>query len=448
MNLYSETQNKYIQERLPNIVKRAAKIKLKTLEPTIDEYKKGINIIIDFIIEKKRIIYGGYALNQFIIHKNKKEAIYDNETETPDIEFYSPDPINDLIELCNIFEDNKFKYVQGKSAQHKETYSLFSNFENYCDISYVPTIVYKNMPTKSINKLLLIHPHYMYIDILRMFNDPMTSHWRWEKTWKRQFLLQKYYPFPDNKGIIKNNEPKIISKLLDFIKNKETMILFNYFAYNYFIKSIKGVTLDIPYIDIISINYVEDCLNIYNFLKNLNVNIEFNEYYPFYQFYGCKCSITINKKPIVNIYHNNHMCIPLIKNNGFNIVTFPYAIMMLLILIEKTKIDKEFHIQQNYKKMFSNLLNARNKYLRKYNKTILDNTPFKEFNIGCIGTTMTQPRMYRLELIKKKEAGKKMTFMYTPSTDKNEVKSTYVFRNTSGNLINNPKNKKIKIDKS
>ena len=85
----------------------------------------------------------------------------------------------DLVELCNLYE-NKYKYIQRKGAQHEETYKIFVNFK-YCDISYVPLRIYNGIKTIVIDGINYTHPHFMLIDYLRMFNDPMNAAWRWEK---------------------------------------------------------------------------------------------------------------------------------------------------------------------------------------------------------------------------------------------------------------------------
>ena len=456
LNLYTTSQSEYIKKNLDKLAKAAAKQKLLLLEPTIDEYKKVMNIIKDYIRKKKRIIYGGYAINALLINKNKNEGIYDDDLDTPDIEFYTPDPINDLIEICNELEDKKFKFVLGKSAQHKETYSVFVNFEGYCDISYVPKIVYNNIPTIKIDGILMTHPKYVFIDRLREFTDPITSGWRWEKQFSRMALLQQYYPFKDESGKlhiqVDNKHKSVVQEILEkHIKGNDTLILFNYFAYNYYIEKSRTndfSKVDIPYLDIISINYVDDCKKLCDFMQKLYPNeIQTEEYYPFFQFYGYKFTIKFKDKLMINVYDNNHKCVPYTKTeDDYNIVSFSYILLMLLILQQRTIIDKDKNKNENYNKMFSNLLIIRNKYLDTHNKTVIDDTPFKEFQVACKGTTLSQARLYRLDMEKKRNERKRLAFYYHPNENRNKQKedaSKFLFKNTSGNLIRNPKNKKI-----
>jgi hypothetical protein len=102
--------------------------------------------------------------------------------------------------------------------------------------------------------------------------------------------------------------------------------------------------------------------------------------------------------------------------------------------INKEKIDEE-----NMKCMISNLIDARYKYLDENNLTVLDDTPFKDFVLDCIGNTIDAGRLSRLEIMKKKEQGKRYGFSYTPplKDNPNFDPKIYKFKNSSGNIINN-----------
>jgi hypothetical protein len=160
-----------------------------------------MNIIKNFIKKKKRLVYGGMAINELVSKKSIKDAIY-TELHTPDIEFYSPKPVHDLIELCDILHKKKIKYVVGKEGIHNETFKIFCNFENYCDIGYMPENLYKAVPTVKLDGLYYIDTEFMMIDIYRVYTDPLTSYWRLEKTFTRTARILKHYPLRMKK---KNN---------------------------------------------------------------------------------------------------------------------------------------------------------------------------------------------------------------------------------------------------
>ena len=97
--------------------------------------------------------------------------------------------------------------------------------------------------------------------------------------------------------------------------------------------------------------------------------------------------------------------------------------------------NKEF---KNYDFMLENIINLRNEYLKKNNKTVLDNTPFEEFRIDCLGDTIDQvkKRFTTKDSYEKKKFSFKYDIDNPPKLDLNDIS----FRNLSGNL-NNTKNR-------
>jgi hypothetical protein len=444
LNLYTSTQADFIKNNIITIMNNAKKKELELVEPTIFEFKKVHEIIKNYIIKKKKIIYGGYALDELITLKNKNDAIYNPELDLPDIEFYSTSPVNDLIEICDLLYSKNFQYVSGKNAQHAETYSIVVNFRIYCDITYVPENIYKHIPYIEKNSMRLVDPMFIYIDSYRVFTDPLTSYWRLEKTFDRAYLLQKYYPIKNTAGKIKTNNDVLISDIIKLILteyiHKNKMILVNYYAYNYFIEQVNRTDymVNIPYLDTITDNYDHDIIEIVKILKKIyNNDITIEKYYPFFQFTGSKTTIKYKNKIIINIFNNNQKCLPyIIDNKGYYVGTFSLTLLMLLVLNIKTKVDKDELNNKNCNIMLSNLLIMRNYYLKKHKKTLLDKTPFEEFKIDCIGTTDSFVRKYRLEIENKKKQKKKFVFNYYPEKDKDTIDtSNETFENTSGTII-------------
>jgi len=178
-----------LDQHIEDIMKSAKNKQSTLIEPYKDEIEKVTNLIIKYIKDKKRKIYGGYALNQLLIEKSPIDAIY-AEDDTPDIDFYSPEPLDDLAQLCDIIHKGGYKFVMGREALHKETYSIRVNNQLYCDITYVPKNIYHKMPYREINGFNVIGPDFMIIDYYRMLTD-LTSYWRLEKAVKRFYLYLK-----------------------------------------------------------------------------------------------------------------------------------------------------------------------------------------------------------------------------------------------------------------
>ena len=89
----------------------------------------------------------------------------------------------------------------------------------------------------------------------------------------------------------------------------------------------------------------------------------------------------------------------------------------------------------------------RNYYLKKNSKTVFDKTPFQEYSIDCIGETI-DPNREALLVRKKKFLERKgvVVYKYKPDKDRNKNEKVFMFPNTSGNEINNPRNYRIPGD--
>jgi hypothetical protein len=462
MTLYEKSMGDIIATQIPKIIEEVEKKRQLILEPTLDESKKVQAFIKNFIKNKNRVVYGGYAMNQLLKKKDPKDAIYSGPDGDylADIEFYSYDPIGDLVNLTNLLSA-KFPRVSGREAQHKETYSVFVNFSQYCDISYVPKIVYNNLPVVKIDGISYIAPHFMMIDRLRMLNDPINSYYRLEKDFPRTYKLQKDYPFQIVKNTPKRKAPNneitgMLKIVFDSLKNSETVVVVGYYAY-YTLMGLKhkDIMEKIPFLDIISTSFRNDGYKILKLLKSSYKDpekITIAEYYPFFQFYGHHVTILIDNHPIINIYHRNNMCIPYqkikINSDTVQLGTFIYLIMTFLVLQFRMRIESNKEMGYEYEALLSSLLQYRNQYLIKNKKTVFDESLFKEFIINCVGKTIPPDRLYRLQIERKKESKTKGAYnlTYDPIRAKGKFDPTqYKFANTSGNIITNPKNLKFDL---
>ncbi len=419
-------------------IKEQAMIKYKSEnEPTYDESNNVYKTLLEFIKNKKKIIYGGYAQNLLIKTKNHIDAFY-KETDIPDIEFYSFEPLKDAIELCNFFYEKEFKYIQATEGLHPGTYKIFINFINYCDISYLSKNIYIKCPTIMLNGLLLTHPHFMILDTYRIFTDPMTSYWRLDKVFNRYLKLVKYYPFekPQNNELnIKNNDLKKIRKN---IIHKSNYIVVGFYAFNYYIKKIKSKTINVPFYELISIDFENDAKNIYKKLNKIYKNkIVIKEFSPFYEFFDQRIEYYIDNNLILKLYGNNSRCI-VYRYSEKKKTYFGTNQLIFLYLLS----NYYYHIINNNKQMANiyyymlyNLQLAKNIYLDNNNKTVLDKTPFEDFTYNCNGIPVD---VKRNSMLNNKKKGLKKKFSYEPKGNTVTIPD-YKFENTSGNEILNEK---------
>ena len=444
--LYSTNDMKLLEDNIGDIIYNARRYSYdkKKVEPDLKEYNNVMDIIKNYISKNNKIIYGGFGWNELIKSKNKEDAIYSHDmVELPDIEFYSNDPIEDMKNLVDILDEKGFKFVQGQEAQHEETYSVFVNFHQYCDISYMPSILFNKMPTMTINNLKISHPKFILIDVMRQYNDPITSFWRVEKNLKRANILLKHYDLKfKNSDLKKIKITSTLSKFLDFTRKEiiqnSKLLIFGYYAYEYY-KSRNEKKNDnednfyVPYYDVISTDLENDAKLIYEKLIKLDSNITIEEYHPFFQFLDVRITFKYDGETFLNLYGGNKMCIPYfyLETKKIHIVTFPYMVQTLLILNLYHMVHNNITESKNMDIYLENIIKIRNQYLKSNNKTILDDTPFQEFRIDCIGDTMTQDRKFRLKAYEKISKKQKIKIRYNPG-DK-FVKKEFSYKNSSGN---------------
>jgi len=458
MELYTNKDLETFNDNINNITQKTKSAVNETYEPKTAEFKTNMKIVIDFVINKKRKIYGGYAINTLLKHKNKKDAVYSDVDEIgKDVDFYSNDPLQDWVDLCNILHDSGAKEVKGSEAEHGNTYGIWVNQVKYGDVTYVPTEIYHRIPFIEINKMIITHPHFITIDYLRIFTDPIGSYlFRLDTHFKRIQKLLKYYPLiKTSKKLepVKGND-EVMNTIFEFIVDTD-IIFFGFCAYKYYQNQSGSKDLiDIPYYQILTDNYEEDGVKIINLLKKkYSDDIHVEEFNPFFQFYGSNCVIYYKKQPVVHIFKNIGVCYPthIIESNTLNkssktgqvhIGNFTFVLMMSMILSVRHRVIKDKVRMETYQIMTSSLISMRNHYLKENNKTFLDDTPFQEFNVNCIGTSYNVKREFRNKMgARKKDPNWKGAYRieYDPSRKKRTEKPNFNFDNISGNQIKNVK---------
>lgn len=480
MTLYNIKDVELVESKIDDITDIIDQKKLKIFGPSEAELKElfaANDVVLQFIKDKKRKIYGGYAQNKVIVAKDPKDAFYEDDA-LPDIDVYSPEPLKDLVQVCNILQAKGFKEVMGQEAQHKETYKVFVNEQNVLDLSYVPRNIYNRIPFIELDGIIYVHPSFVYIDLYRMLTDPYFSgtH-RWKKIFPRLYKLQKHYPFnkatkplnqaydvPQNKKQIVNEINKLI---INMINNQENFIIVGQYAYNYLLEE-SGIMKDrqlggkyklisIPFMQLISTNYIPDTTNIILKLQErYKEKITYKEFYPLWMFTGYSTVVYYDGFAILHITSHNDRCVPVkkvptkyydngatesIKNGFVNLGCFDFVFLMNLISGLRTRVNSIEDKYQYHNIMTSHLVEIRNYYFEKNKKTLLDDTIFMSFIPDCIGEAIDpfiEARQRKKNRISK---GKAAMYRYHPKNPKEAP--DYKFANTSGNEINKSRNLKV-----
>ncbi len=447
----------YRIEDIDDITKEMNKIKdesaleyKKRFEPTTKEISEVYKTIIDFIIDKKRVAYGGFAQNLLVKNKNIKEAFYTeidgayySLPNIADCEFYSPTPVQDMHDLCDLLHKKGFKYIRGEEGVHEETYKIFVNFINYTDITYMPLNIFNNMPIVKVDNIKCTHPYFMLVDTYRVITDPMTSYFRLDKSIFRFQKLLKYYPIEKTKDKISlNSNKKILNIIHDKIIINSKYVVVGFYGMDYYLSKIsdKEKINDYPYYEIITINLKNDIKNIYKLLTdNFDKNkIKVKEYVPFFQFLDRKTEFYIDNKLVLRVFGNNNRCIVHNFSSKDSIYFGTYSLVLMYLFFDyySAYINRDKINTDLYSSLISKFFHARNTYLDLHNLTVLSKSPFQDFTNECIGIPSDLIREARLRLFQRKitNGKRKIKYSYQPTGTPRKAPE-YIFNNTSGNEI-------------
>ena len=451
-SFYSIDEMALIKNNIPNIQKKAEAIfNSKFLEPKEDEYTMVRKIILNFIKEKKRIIYGGYAQNELIKSKNIKDDFY-GDTRA-DIEFYTPEPIKDLIELCDLINEKKVFNIKGDQGVHNETYKIFANFENYCDISYMDPNIYNNCPVIEINGLIMTHPLFMIVDGYRVYTDLLTSSWRLEKAYIRTNLLEKHYPIPKVEKtntkydtiIGKKTHEEVMRNIRKLIIMNSKFVVVGHYGVEYLTKKIEDTSVQVssyPYYQLITTNLKKDYMSVYNILKSIyGKKISYRKYYKFFMFWDERIEFYYENQVILKLYGNNERCIvhQYSEKKKTYFGTFQLLVLYLLIDYNYAIVNKIKHEEKNYLVLLNKLFKTKDLYMDENNLTIMEKSNFQHFTVECMGTPVDPIRESRLKGLERLKQGKSFKFSYYPKDGVKGNVPNFRFLTSSGLRIDTSK---------
>ena len=165
---------------------------------------KDMTEIVEQFIKKKGLIpYGGIAINNIL---PKDDQFYDEETDIPDYDFFSPNAMDDAKELADIYYAKGYNNVEAKAGQHFGTYKVFVQFIPVADITSIPKPLFKTLKDNAItvDGIPYTPPNFLRMSMFLELSRPAGDTSRWEKVYKRLRLLNKHYPLKSTKC---NNSP-------------------------------------------------------------------------------------------------------------------------------------------------------------------------------------------------------------------------------------------------
>lgn len=153
----------------------------------------ALDIIERFLRRRKRVCYGGTAINA-ILPKSLK--FYDPALDLPDYDFFTPDAQSDIKELVKQLHTSGFTDVVERVGMHEGTHKILVNFVAIADITEMEPELYDILYKRSVIRDGI---HYGDPDFLRMMmylelSRPRGDVKRWEKVYERLLLLNVSFP--------------------------------------------------------------------------------------------------------------------------------------------------------------------------------------------------------------------------------------------------------------
>jgi hypothetical protein len=157
------------------------------------ELDKIFAILEKFLIQKKLVLYGGFAINATL---PKYAQFYNKKHDIPDYDCYSPRPMEDAIELADIFYAKGYEEVEAKAGVHFGTYKVYVNFIAIADITLLERSIFKNIQDEAvkINGLYYCPINFLRRNMYWELSQPLGDITRWEKVLKRLNILNEHYP--------------------------------------------------------------------------------------------------------------------------------------------------------------------------------------------------------------------------------------------------------------
>lgn len=187
-----------------------------------DKIIKSINIVQRYVQKKQLIVVGGQSID-YAIRIKGGEGLYDKGS-IPDIDIISDEHFEDAYAIALLLKKADITGISVINALHPTTMKVRVDFQEVCDITYMPTHILNAVPTLFYKGYKISHPYYQYVDQHRALSYPLenppleTILNRGEKDMVRYDLLYEYYPLH-----MKHNIPLV--DLTSIVMNKSKISL-------------------------------------------------------------------------------------------------------------------------------------------------------------------------------------------------------------------------------
>lgn len=213
------------QMELLNHVVAEAKKRVDYMVANDADVIKAIECVERFLRKKKRVCYGGQAINSLL---PKARRFYDPKYTVPDYDFFSPSMEADVDELIDDLEKAGFEDISKKLSVHEGTTKVYVNFVPIADISDMSTEMFSVIQkrAKSVDGILYCDPDFLRMLMYLELSRPRGEVERWTKVFERLTLLNHEYPLETCKDdiVVKPMDVDERKRILEFcVKVKNVM---------------------------------------------------------------------------------------------------------------------------------------------------------------------------------------------------------------------------------
>jgi len=412
----------HLETLVPLGIHRAQAMRSILVAPTALERSRVRSIIADFIRQRKCIVYGGIALDLHLEAKGSNDKIY-AENDEPDIEFYSPNAMTDVVDLCDMMKV-QFSQVDAKLAMHDDTYTIFVDFQKYCDITYMPRNLFLNVPYKLIHGMRCVCPTFACIDVLRAFSDPLTSYFRLEKDVSRMKRISSNFPFP---------RPTSFSDTYPTDCVTDTPGLVGRDAYVFYCRA-AGVMPVVEALDPSPVEFWTSDLSesAHHWIQKYGPDATYVEHHRFFDYFGRSGHISVQGKTVAIMYATEHRAIPCISPVGP--ASFAAVLCHLMITKVQAEVNKDPETSRRKAAMVCHMMHMR----EHMPPEAFASGPFAEFMSDFfVGTAMGAMHVKELRQKERERKKRRIIYRYRPGSTSKDFLEHHSFDNTSGNIVNN-----------
>lgn len=157
------------------------------------DIKKAIEVVERFLRKKKRVCYGGQAINALLPREKK---FYNPMFDIPDYDFFSPTPESDVDELIDMLAKEGFLEINKKVGVHEGTMKVYVNFIPVADCSQLHPRIFKIIQSRAEIRdgIYYCDPDFLRLMMYLELSRPRGEVDRWKKVYERLLLLNTSYP--------------------------------------------------------------------------------------------------------------------------------------------------------------------------------------------------------------------------------------------------------------